>query len=154
MAIDGRTAEPKGESAVVDPTVIPALYEHAVRVYNAMLKGAKTEDILNGQAEAMVYEGHLTKLFRSLHLPVPYYVSIKNQLAGMKCIEQLRRGGGTTPSKWILWGPPDLEAWKVYRPTKARRGNATQMQAGQIKDLHDRVTKLEGIVEYLMRREA
>jgi|SRR5262245_43065976 len=152
MAIDGRVAKPRTESAVVDPTVIPALFEHACRVYEEMRRTAvpwKDAQPVDG-VQPYVYEGHLTTLFRKLALSVPYYTSIKNQLAGMGCIEQLRRGGGSTPSKWVLWHEPELEAWKEFAPTKSRRGNATQMMQGQIKDLSDRVSKLEGQVEYLM----
>ena len=155
MAIDGR-ASTRGEPEAVDPTIIPALFEHAVKVFELMWKRSKPEQLSASSSDGKtvrVYEGHYTKLFDELLLSVPYYTSIKNQLVGMGCIEQLRRGGGNATSRWILWKPPELEAWKAYTPRKARRGNATQMIQGNVKDLHDRVTRLEELVEFLMRRE-
>jgi hypothetical protein len=143
VPIDGRAADPVDEVERVDLTVVPALFEHAVRVYKEMEKNSEVDSDFG---DNIVYEGHLTNLFKRLRLSVPYYTSIKNQLVGMGCIEQVRRGGGNATSKWVLWKVPELEEWKNFGPARARRGNATQMMAGQIKTLHERVTKLEDIV--------
>jgi len=162
MAIDGRAAPPKEEQSL-DLQVIPALYEHACRVYDEMYKHSSVEEHQQGSmftASLRVYDGHLTQLFKKLMLSVPYYTTIKNQLIGMGCIEQLRRGGGNATSKWVLWSRPELEAWKEFAPKKARRGNATQQMQGQIKALHERVASLEvnliGLavqVEYLLDKD-
>jgi hypothetical protein len=153
MAIDGRAAPPH-EGQQVDLTVIPALYEHALRVYQAMEAHSTIEEHQQGatwSSPLRVYDGHLTQLFKKLSLSVPYYTSIKNQLVGMGCIEQIRRGGGNATSKWVLWKCPELDAWKDFTPKKARRGNATQQMQGQIRDLHERVSKLEEMCEYMAR---
>ena len=136
------------EEQRVDLTVVPAVFEHAVRVYREMEKHSAPDE----ETGLMVYEGHLTNLFKKLLLSVPYYTLIKNQLIGMGCIEQVRRGGGNATSKWVLWKEPELDAWKDFNPKRARRGNATQQMAGQIKDLHERVVYLEGLCKGMMAR--
>jgi len=143
VPIDGRAAEPSDVEERVDLTVVPALFEHAVRVYREMQKDARADSDFG---DNIVYEGHLTNLFKRLRLSVPYYTSIKNQLVGMGCIEQVRRGGGNATSKWVLWKEPDLAEWKDFAPARARRGNATQMMQAQIKDLAERLSKVEEIV--------
>jgi hypothetical protein len=115
MPIDGR-ATVTDISDVVRPDAIPAMYEHAAAVYAAMREVA-VQDETTGQ---VVYEGHLTALFRKLHLSVPYYTHIKNRLVNMGCIEQLRRGGGTAQSRWILWKVPTLEEYKQAVAGKPR----------------------------------
>jgi hypothetical protein len=134
-----------------DITVVPALYEHAVNVYEHMEAVARPEEV-EGAGLQVVYEGHLTGLFRQLRLSVPYYTSIKNQLIGMGCIEQLRRGGGSAKSKWVLWKAPTLDDWKAFSPVRARRGTKTTVLEQQIRDLARRMGALEERIEYLTAR--
>jgi hypothetical protein len=130
--------------------VIPAMYNHITEVYTRMVDQAKPEDI-EGR-ELLVYEGHLTKLImRELRLSMPYYTSITRALRSMGCIEQIRRGGGTSPSRWVLWKEPTFEAWQATDGDKARRGNATTVRDQRVKDLHERVAKLEEIVDQLVK---
>lgn len=130
--------------------VQPAMFEHAVRVYDAMALEAKLDD----DFDQLVYEGHLTQLFKKLLLSTPYYTSIKNKLAAMGCIEQIRRGGGSGTSRWVLWRAPDLETWKAADARKPRVGNKFLAQEQRIKDLikmcsdHEaRITQLEALLE-------
>ena len=152
MPIDARAADPPSGGSTINPTVIPALYEHALRVYNAMRNEAVIESIEGSDPtrKFLVYDGHLTNLFKRLRLSVPYYTKIKNMLVSMGCIEQVRRGGGNGTSKWFLWYPPGLEAWKVAEAARPRRGNKQTVHDQQIKDLAARVAKLEMIVEQLL----
>jgi hypothetical protein len=98
----------------------------------------------------MIYDGHLTNLFKKLRLAVPYYTQIKNQLTAMGCIEMMRRGGGNATSRWVLWKEPELEAWKAIIPSRPRRGNKTTILEQQIKDLTARTEKLEMVVSKLV----
>lgn len=123
----------------------PALFEHAERVYKQMVAEATQDDEL----DLLVYEGHLTQLFRKLLLSTPYYTLIKNKLAAMGCIEQIRRGGGNGTSRWVLWKEPELEEWKATDSKRSRQGNKSLMQEQRVKDLTDRVLKLEEVVESL-----
>lgn len=132
----------------LNPTVVPAMFEHAQRVYDTMHQASRKESV--GERSILVYEGHLTGLFKKLLLPQPYYTKIKNMLVAMGCIEQLRRGGGNGTSKWVVWHAPELEAWKTTEAKRPSRGNAQTMHGQMIKDLASRVDKLEQVVEALL----
>jgi hypothetical protein len=135
--------------------VTPALFDHAKRVYEEMLKRSHKESIEHGQAqgevqpeiEVNVFEGHLTRLFADLNIANPYYTKIKNALVGQNCIEQLRRGGGVGLSKWVLHCEPTEEGFRAI----AERRRATKGQAAileqRVKDLthmtNDLVESLE-----------
>lgn len=90
---------------------------------------------MDDELKTLVYEGHLTQLFRKLLLSVPYYTAIKNKLTAMGCIEQTRRGGGQGTSRWVLWKEPTLEEWKAAETRRPRQGNKTMMMEQRIKDL-------------------
>ena len=146
MAIDGRDSSTDVLPQQGDLTVVPAMFEHAVRVYNQMHDEGQPDLDLSG---LFVYEGHLTNLFKKLLLSVPYYTEIKNHLVAMGCIEQVRRGGGNGTSRWVLWKEPTLEEWKGTKPTRAKRGNAQTMTAQQVKDLTERMRVLEAKIDYM-----
>lgn len=91
---------------------VPALYEHCERAYKEMFACAAgvPMDGRDDMPPAVVYEGHLTKLFAdTLHLSVPYYTSVTRALKDMGCIRQLRRGGSTGLSQWLLITEPTRE---------------------------------------------
>ena len=128
--------------AELEQHVVPALFEHAKNVYRDMHAEAKPDE--DG---LLVYEGHLTVLFRKLRLSVPYYTSIKNQLVAMGCIEQTRRGGGNGTSRWVLWKEPLLEEWKATDAARPRRGNKTTQLEQRVKDIADRLHQIEARLE-------
>jgi hypothetical protein len=67
--------------------------------------------------KAIVYEGFLTTLVKEqLNLSVPYYTSIRNLLLDMECVRQLRRGGGNTPSQWLMIREPTAACYWQKRP--------------------------------------
>ena len=128
----------------------PALYEHCSDVWNAMREQAvETQD-------GLLWEGSLTGLFTQLGLSIPYYSKITKLLKGMDCMHQVRRGGGSSPSRWILLQEPSMELYstlpaKDYESLKGR-STAVAMLEQQVRDLtslvhqlRDRVEILEGI---------
>lgn len=123
----------------------PAMYEHVCRVYAAMLQKASPDEELQGN---MVYEGHLTRLFRELRLSVPYYTQIKNLLTAMHCIEQVKRGGGNATSRWLLWREPTLEDYQLAAGQRAFnvRNNKMTMLEQQVRDLTKRVAAVEAVL--------
>jgi hypothetical protein len=141
------SSSPAPETPSLDLEIIPAMYEHAVRVYGAMAEKAKPDD--DG---LLVYDGHLTGLFRMLRLSIPYYTTIKNRLIAMGCIEQLRRGGGSGTSRWVLWKTPELEEWRSVAPARAQRGSKTAQQDQAIRSLAERVTTLEAQMALMIER--
>ena len=127
-------------------TVVPALFEHAQRVYEAM----EAESIeLPEYPDMKVYEGHLTNLFKRLLLSVPYYSKITGSLIGMGCIEQIRRGGGTAESRWLLWQPPELDAWKESATTRPKGGSKIMVLEQRLRDAIKVISNLEGRIERL-----
>ena len=106
----------------------PALWEHATRTFDAMKTIATKEPVSvsdTEQVEAFVYEGFLSRLmFEELGIPVPAYGKVLGVLKDMGCISQLRRGGGSSPSRWVLWKDPDLELF--YQVTDAVSATRTQ----------------------------
>jgi hypothetical protein len=132
-----------------DDKSTPALFGHCVNTYEAMLAEAKKVPFDGGQSEGMVYEGFLTALFRDkLNLSVPYFTSVTQALKRMGCIKQLRRGGSSTRSQWLLITDPTLE---LYDEKVA--GNESHVQylteedgvrlTRSISDLNRRINQLE-----------
>lgn len=129
------------------PEKTPILFDHIVAAYKAMSEAATMQEI-DGQ-DFLVYEGFMTKLFRdTLHLSVPYYTSVLRHLRSMDCIRQLRRGGSTTMSKWLLMKPPFLDEFgsKEVLQRTAKPGSLQQ----QVSDLNDRLTKVEADLEAIL----
>jgi hypothetical protein len=141
-----------------DATAPPALYDHCVTVYRAMLGEAKTVVQLSHDTDEeiqlsddpttgsiVVYEGFLTRLVTvKLNLSVPYYTSVRKALINMGCIRQLKRGGGNSPSQWEMIQEPTLEAFNSS-DTKAGKSGADKHSAAQqqIADLSRRLSDLE-----------
>jgi hypothetical protein len=98
----------------------PALWEHALKTYETMHRQAKQE-VVEGE-KATVYEGFLSRLIRDdLGIAIPYYGKILRVLSKMGCIAQIKRGGGNSPSRWILFKGPSREEFDaVYRTEKVR----------------------------------
>jgi len=87
-----------------------------------------------------VWEGFTTRLFKELNLAVPYYTSVMNELQRMDCVRQMRRGGSTTPSQWLLLRQPTRELFDgPDSPARSRKDLLEQ----QLRDLAKRVAVLE-----------
>jgi hypothetical protein len=142
--------EPDDENEI-DDTHTPAILDHCAVVYKAMAERAEQK------TEGLVYEGFLTNLFRELGINQPYYTHITRRLKNMDCIRQLRRGGGTAPSVWMLLQEPSLalfdgssghkaEILQALRDINRRlvtaEGNVTRLGA-MYQDATDRIKTLE-----------
>lgn len=128
-----------------DEVKVPALFDHCLTVYAAMEDRSSLEPILslNGQ-EGLVYEGFLTHLVREeAHLSLPYYTKVTGKLKAMACIEQLRRGGSTAPSKWLLLQAPTLDLFhnSAESPNKAYTSSKLDILEQRIMDLDERLRK-------------
>lgn len=118
-------------------TPVPAMFHHCNAVFDAMFQAAEaywadlpgthrpvkcseaTEQGMHVSPSAtkvLVWEGFLTKLVgEELGLSTPYFSLVRNNLIAMQCIRQLQRGGGSSPSRWELLRPPNLEAFTTIR---------------------------------------
>ena len=128
-----------------DEKPTPALFDHAVRVYEEMLKRSSKDylTMTNEEAAALdadpqqvdVYEGHLTRLFADLNIANPYYTKIMNTLVELGCVEQLRRGGGKAQSKWVLCKAPVEDIFKDFVERKRQPQTRLHQLEQRIKDL-------------------
>jgi hypothetical protein len=112
----------------------PAMYEHCLRVYGTMETEAQYEDVpVEGDGEAVsmkVWTGALTAVFRRLDLSTPYYTHVMQHLKRMGCVEQYKRGGGGTPSKWVLYGAPTPDLFETaVGPTSGAGTPSTRLEA-------------------------
>ena len=125
----------------------PKLYEHCETVYNAMAEEAEWKELYDQQR--LVYEGYLTKLFRRIGLSVPQYSHVKKELERMGCIRQLRRGGGSSPSVWVLIEPPSKEKFDnekvnpLFNSRGGLRKTAFEVLQSQFDDLRRQYNQLE-----------
>lgn len=138
--------------------VPPALYEHCVRAYNALMQEAVyvavADEVNGGKKQIVVWEGMFTAFITTqLNLSTPYFTSIRRELIRMGCIRQLRRGGGSSQSLWELLRTPTLELFNHERPKRTQaiaQDRFTGLQS-QITALEGRIARLEqalrGIIE-------
>lgn len=121
----------------------PSLFLHCVEVYDRIAQDA-TPIPTDGE-DALVWEGYFTKVItQDLGFAIPYYTRITQALKGMGSCIQLKRGGGTSPSRWQLCRPPTLDLFDIYENRSSSRAvSKTAQQGFQIKDLGERVDVLE-----------
>ena len=123
---------------------LPVLYDHCLKVYEEM--EGRSELITSEEHEMVVYEGHLTTLFRDLRMSIPYYTHVTRELKRMGCIVQLRRGGGNAPSQWELRTAPTAT---LYRTGFSRKPHKSEVKfrsmEQKIRDLTKRITDLEHV---------
>jgi hypothetical protein len=129
---------------------LPALFEHCVKVYEAMVQHSGVSFDADATTSARVYEGHLTRLFGELGLSTPYYTSVRRKLVQMGCIDQVRRGGGNAPSRWILRKPPTAELWNSATTLRRPKTDKLAQLEQRVNDLSRTVSELHGKVEALI----
>lgn len=127
---------------------MPVLYTRCMQVYNAMAEQASVESlgIEYEDQEGLVYEGFLTNLItEEVGLSTPYYSKTTQELKRMDCIRQLRRGGSTTPSRWLLVREPTRELFLNMRAGQSKVNKTSKMAQleQQVRDLNKRVSTLE-----------
>jgi hypothetical protein len=124
--------------------VLPTIYEYCARAYQAMKEEASTENLgpQFGDEEGLVWDGFSTQVIKDLDLPVPYYSKVFGELKRMDCIRQLRRGGSTTTSRWLLMQDPTPELFMKMPADRTPKGSKVSMQQ-QINDLNNRMGKVE-----------
>ncbi len=129
----------------VEQVVLPTIYEYSVEVYQAMMEQASSENLgaAYGDEEGLVYDGFTTKLISDLGLPTPYYSKVLKELVRMDCIRQIRRGGSTTTSRWVLLQAPSVELWTKMQPSRRGGGSRLDVLEQQMRDLRARVSALE-----------
>jgi len=106
-------------------------------------------EAMEERADGNLFQGFSTHLTASLGISTPYYTAVFRELKRMGCVEQVRRGGGSSPSVWRLIQPPTEELIAATRANVNAEGVATirrtmvDVLAQQIQDLNRRVSDLE-----------
>lgn len=124
-----------------------AILRHCQDVYTAMSSQAKP---YSENPEFNLYTGYLTRLItEELALPNSYYTFVTKELLRMDCIRNIQRGGGSSPSQWILLKYPtqaDFESMPELAPklTKKQAVQA-QFERNTLERL-DRIERQLGIV--------
>ena len=122
-----------------ETAVPPALFEHVSTIYNAM-----AEEVEEDKDGNKIWTGFATHLFKEYDLSVPYYTQVMRMLQAMDCLRQLRRGGGTAPSKWLLNQEPSMELFDAAcQIPGAYRGSKAAQTDQMLRDLSNRLTAVE-----------
>lgn len=137
---------PEPEPEPLIPAGMPARYKHCVSVYDAMFARAAIEE-----GVGLVYTGSLTNLItQDLGLGNAYYTVIMDKLKGMDCVEMLRRGGGPSPSQWLMKRAPTPEAYNTIERTEALQGQISKADKEILKqrqaDLERRLERIENVL--------
>jgi hypothetical protein len=128
-----------------------AILKHCEKVYAAMLE--KSEPHTYKDEEVQRYVGFTTQLFEEVGLATPYYTSVMNALKKMECCVQAKRGGGGSPSVWILLRPPTEELFmEKEHLISSRVGNVEERMNQKFNDLNKRLSSLEGQVRALVEK--
>jgi hypothetical protein len=123
---------------------VPVLYEYCHTVYDAMAEQSEMQvPTIEDEEEALVYEGFVTHLFKELHFSVPYYTKVMRKLQDMDCIVQVRRGGSTSPSRWILLRAPTYELFQAATESTKKPSRRSRMDTleQQIRDMNERLNR-------------
>ena len=123
---------------------VPALFEQCLILYEAMTDKATMAPIRpDSDEEGLVYEGFLTRLITDeLHYSNPYYTKLTQRLKAMDCIRQIKRGGSTAMSRWLLVQRPTFEHFSVIASKKTTKPSGWRDSVDQqIRDLNERLTK-------------
>ncbi len=132
------------EDTPADQGPVPALFEQCLTLYEAMTDRATIAPIRpDSDEEGLVYEGFLTRLITDdLHLSNPYYTKLTQRLKAMDCIRQLKRGGSTAKSKWLLVQRPTFEHFNdVATKSTTRPSGRMDSIEQQLRDMNERLTR-------------
>lgn len=134
-------------------TTPDALYFHCLSVYDKMFEYADERTSDEG-TKYIVYEGNLTSLvLKDCNLSTPYYTSVTQALRGMKCIRQLKRGGGTSPSMWEMLQRPTLEGFQTFKPPRKKASGPMDQMQYQIDQLDARLKVIEDVFQKVISSE-
>lgn len=117
---------------------MPAKWTHCVKVYERMKSETKLEEVEGTNKTLNVWTGFTTKMFAELGVPQPYYGDILHILKEMGCLQQVRRGGRTTPSQWVVFDTePTSGEYQRVRPqgVNTRKRAEVEHLEQQVRDL-------------------
>jgi hypothetical protein len=118
---------------------VPALFDNCVLIYKMM------DEQATDMTEGRMFEGSLTHMFMESELGLPAYGNVMKRLKRMNCVELVRRGGGGTPSRWLLITPPTIDRYEdaAVGTTKSQSAPIRADLEQRQRELHRRITQLE-----------
>lgn len=125
---------------------MPAKWTHCVNVYNRMKEEAKPSEVEGTDKVMNVWTGFTTRAFAELGVPQPYYGDVLHILKEMGCIQQVRRGGRTSPSQWVVFDTqPSPDEYKKVRPQgpNTRRRAEVEHLEQQARDMRKALGNLD-----------
>jgi hypothetical protein len=141
-----------------------ALYDHCITVFDEMFKEAEPEEVpeglrLDGEGGAvkpeatgyMIWTGHTTQLFARLGMATPYYTTVMQALKKMGCVEQVKRGGGNSMSKWRLVRRPEEEFFEAAEKLKRPVQGSQKALEQQMRDMNKRLSDVESLLHDLIQ---
>jgi hypothetical protein len=144
-----------------DEKPMKALYDHCIEIFEEMEKEAVPEESQGTEAGAtmdpdagtgyLIWTGHTTHLFSRLGKATPYYTSVMEALKKMGCVEQLKRGGGNSMSKWRLVRKPEEDYFHAIEKLKKPTQGSQKALEQQFRDLNNRVLVLEDTLNDLIQ---
>jgi hypothetical protein len=145
-----------------DERPMKALYDHCITVFDEMFKEAEPEEQSENNYEGgpnmdqrqtvttptgyMIWTGHTTQLFARLGMATPYYTTVMQALKKMSCVEQVKRGGGNSMSKWRLVRRPEEEFFEAAEKLKKPVQGGQKALEQQVRDLNKRVSDVESLL--------
>ena len=115
-----------------------SIFNHAVKVYEAMRKESKRTK-LEG-VPVQVYEGKVTHLYYGLGISQTYYGTIFKGLQQVGSITKVNRGGrGTAPTMYVLHHKPTLDEWKNLATKPLTRPRDFAILSQQVQDLAQQI---------------
>lgn len=124
-----------------------AIFHHCCTVYAEM--DAEASEVMFEGRKAKLYEGFLTKLFQDqLNFSQAYYSQVMAELRRMGCVQSIKRGGGTSPSRWVLLQQPTYEIYinlggKEYRQGGPKSSRNLASMTDMFRDMEAKVTSME-----------
>lgn len=121
------------------------LLQQCFELYNAMEETA--DDTYGGLP---LWEGFLTQLLDDIGLGREKYGRIVRLLQDMGCIDQVKRGAGGSPSRWVLAYAPTVDAFHAAKEAPAKnKQRAVDPIEQRLKDLQTVVINLADRVKAL-----
>jgi hypothetical protein len=106
---------------------------------------AHSEKVLSALASEMgkdgVWEGHLTKKFAELDIPLAFYPHVISTLESVGAVAQEVRGGRSKPSRWRVLNPNVEALVNASTIRKASKAGRMSRLEGDIRDLRNTVGK-------------
>src|SRR5438552_16082227 len=121
----------------MEAEALPTFFGHAIKVYS-MLEREAVGVVREDGTIVRQWTGFFTHTIKDAGFSSAYYSRIKPLLIELGCVTQVRRGGGTAPTVFILNHPPVVDDFHQFETRRHKRV--------RVVDLAQRLGALEDIL--------